>query len=307
MKKNRFILLILTVVLGSCGFDDEVVSYDYTSVYFYNQNYNRNIVVGEGLKLKAGIMFSGLINNNQARKVQFTIDPSVVTDATKTVLPSSYYTLSSSSEIVVPVNEEQGYVSIAIDSAAFLADPKALTGEYVIPFRLTSSTDVDSINAAKDYMVIAVSYWAKQHGNYYYSGKTIRKSGGTTVDTLVYENNTTILESIRALITVGPKTLKLVPDASAGSKDPANGKFSFNVEVPSLGGGQVTVSTGSGSAITIIPDGTSTYDEPTKTFYLSYKYNNGTYDCFATDTLVFRNRVRDIQADGQGVNEWRGF
>ena len=59
--------------------------------------------------------------------------------------------------------------------------------------------------------------------------------------------------------------------------------------------------------IAVSPDGDSSYDEETKTFYLNYRYNDGTYDCFANDTLVFRNRVRDMQSDGQGVNEWRGF
>ncbi|MCW0484252.1 BT_3987 domain-containing protein [Gaoshiqia sediminis] len=307
MRKNIFILLILSSILGSCGFEEEVISYGTTSVYFYNQEYNRNIVVGEGLDLKAGIMFSGLINNDQDRVVQYDIDPSVILDPSKTMMPANYYTLSGTSQFVVPKGEEQGYVEIEIDSTAFLADPKSLTGEYVIPFRLISSTDVDSINTAKDYMVISVSYWAKQHGNYNYSGQTIRKSSGVAVDTLVYENTSTISESVRELETVGPNMMKVIPDGTAGSKDPASGKFSFNVEVPTLGGGSVIVTTGQGSAIEISPDGSSVYDEASKTFYLSYQYNDGTYDCFATDTMVFRNRIRDIQADGQGVNEWRGF
>lgn len=307
MRKNTFILLILSSILGSCGFEEEVISYGTTSVYFYNQEYNRNIVVGEGLELKAGIMFSGLIDNDRDRVVSFVIDPSGDTDGTKTVMPASYYTLSSSSEFVVPKGEEQGFVEIKIDSTAFLADPKSLTGEYVIPFRLIGSNDVDSINAAKDYMFISVSYWAKQHGNYNYSGQTIRKSGGIAVDTLVYENTSTISESVRELVTVGPNMMKVIPDGTAGSKDPASGKFSFNVEVPTRGGGSVIVTTGEESAIEISTDGSSVYDEASKTLYLSYQYNDGTYDCFATDTMIFRNRVRDIQAAGQGVNEWRGF
>ncbi len=304
MRKNIFILLILSSILGSCGFEDEVISYGTTSVYFYNQKYNRNIVVGEGLTLKAGIMFSGLTNNDRDRVVSYVIDPSVVADGTKTVMPSSYYTLSSATEFVVPKNEEQGYVGIKIDSTAFLADPKSLTGEYVIPFRLTGSNDVDSINAAKDYMVISISYWAKQHGNYNYSGQTIRKSGSVT-ETLTYRNNSTISESIRELVTVGAKTLKVKADGTVGSKDPGNGKFTFNVEVPTAGSGEVVISGTSGSAIQVLPNGISTFNASSRTFYLKYKYTDGTYACEATDTLVFRNRIRDIQADGQGVNEWR--
>jgi len=246
-------------------------------------------------------MFSGLVNNGDERVVQFTIDPSVVTDGTKTVMSESYYTLSSSSEFVVPVNEEQGYVSIEIDSAAFLADPKSLTGEYVIPFRLTGSNDVDSINSTKDYMVLSISYWAKQHGNYYYSGRTVRKSS-TETDTVTYENDPTIIESIRELVTIGPNKLKVVADKSAGSKDPG---VAFNMVAPSAGSGEVSLSSDNGATIQVSGNGTSLYDADARTFYLKYKYTDGDFECEASDTLVFRNRVRDIQSDGQGVNEWR--
>lgn len=304
MRKNIFIVLILSAILSSCGFEEETISYGTTSAYFYNQNYNRNIVVGEGLNLKAGIMFSGLINNNKKRVVSFAIDPSVVTASGKTVMPANYYTLSSTSEFVFPVNEEQGYVDIKIDSAAFLADPKALTGEYVIPFRVTGSNDVDSINAAKNYMVLSVNYWAKQHGNYNYSGQTIRKSA-TATETLNYAYNKTISESVRQLITVGPKTMKVVADATTGSKDPGTGKFTFNLEVPSSGSGEVAISGTPGASIQVAGNGSSTYDGSKHTFFLKYKYTDGTYQCEATDTLVFRNRVRDVQSDGKGVNEWR--
>jgi len=304
MRKNIFISMILSIILGSCGFDEEVISYGTTSVYFYNQQYNRNIVVGEGLKLKTGIMFSGLIDNDKKRVVQFVIDPSLIVDNTRTIMPAAYFTLSSTSEFIVPKGELQGYIGIEIDSTAFLSDPKSLTGEYVIPFRLTGSGDVDSINSSKDYMVISVSYWAKQHGNYYYSGQTIRKSGSGT-ETLTYRNNSTITESIRQLVTTGPKTLMVKADNTAGSKDPGNGKFSFNVEAPSIGSGEVVISSASGASIQVTGNGISEYDAAKRTFYLKYKYTDGNFACEATDTLIFRNRVRDIQSDGKGVNEWR--
>ena len=196
MKRNIFLLLILPFIFSACGFEDEEVSLGTTITYFQNQEYNRNIVVGEGLKLKAGIMFSGLVNNPRNRVVNYVIDPAIVTNPAKTVLPSNYYTLSDATKFLIPKGEEQGYVTITIDSAAFLADPKAMTGEYVIPFRLTSTTDVDSINAGKNSMIVSISYWAKQHGNYNYSGRTVRKSG-TTTETVTYKYNPTISESIR--------------------------------------------------------------------------------------------------------------
>ncbi len=304
MRKNIFILLIFSVMLSACGFEDDPISVGNASAYFYNQTYNRNIVVGEGLNLKAGIMFSGLINNDRQRVVNFVIDPTLIEGSGKTLMPSSYYTLSSTSSFVIPQNEEQGYIDIKIDSAAFVADPKALTGEYVLPFLLTGSNDLDSISVAKNFMILSVSYWAKQHGNYNYSGQTIRKSGATT-EVLSYSNNSQVTESVKQLVTIGPKTMNVVADAVAGSKDPASGKFSFNVEVPSVGSGEVLISSVAGAAIQVTGNGSSTYDAATHTFYLKYKYTDGAYQCEATDTLVFRNRVRDMQDDGKGVNEWR--
>ena len=94
-------------------------------------------------------------------------------------------------------------------------------------------------------------------------------------------------------------------DPTATSKDPAKGKFTFMVEAPSTGSGNVTVSSDAGSAIAVQPNGQSTYDAASRSFILFYKYSDGGFECEATDTLVFRNRVRDVQADGQGVNEWR--
>lgn len=307
MRKNIFILLILSGFIASCGFDDEVISYGTTSVYFYNQEYNRNIVVGEGLNLKAGIMFSGELDNTKDRAVNYIIDESLVTDDALTLLPEEYYTLSDASKFLIEKGEEQGYVEIVIDSVAFVNDPKALTGEYVLPFRLIQSSDVDSINADKDYMIMSISYWAKQHGNYYYSGQTIRKQGGEVVDTLNYEYVSSNSESCRQLITVGYNTMQLIADESSSSKDPLVNKLAFYLEVPTLGGGEVAISNEPDAAIEISANGASTYDEANKIFYLNYKYNDGTYDCFALDTLEFRNRIRDVQSDGQGVNEWRGF
>lgn len=306
MKKYTFIIFIMAALFTSCGFEDEEIAFGTTSVYFYNQEYNRNVVVGEGLKVRPGVMFSGLLENNQDRVVSYEVDPSVISDASKTELPAEYYTLGDADKIVVPTGEFQGYLNVVLDSAAFLADPKSLTGEYVLPLRLTGSNDVDSINSAKDYMVISISYWAKQHGNYYYSGRTLRTSL-TESDTLIYENTSTINESVRELITLGANTLLVKSDATASSKDPGKGKFDFTVEVPTVGGGQITIGSDPESSIAVLPNGNSTYDAESHTFYLNYKYTDGDWECEASDTLIFRNRVRDIQADGQGVNEWRNL
>jgi hypothetical protein len=307
MKKYIIIVFVALSFLYSCGFDDIDAEYGTTVVLFWNQEYNRNIVVGEGLKLKAGVVLGGLLTNNEDRVVQYTLDGSLVTDDSKTILPASYYTLGHASNIVIHRGEFIGYLDIVIDSVAFLSDPKSLTGEYVLPFRITGSNDIDSINLSKDHMVVSISYWAKQHGNYYYSGTAVRKQDGAVVQTIEYKDNPSLANSIRKLETVGPNTLKVIADPSATSADPAKNKYSFYVSVASLGGGEVTIGADPASSIAVSPMGSSSYDHTSKTFTLNYTYTDGNQQVEISEQMVFRNRIRDVQADGQGVNEYRGF
>jgi hypothetical protein len=307
MKKYLLILFIAATVLNSCEFDDIDVSYGTTSAFFWNQNYNRNVVVGEGLKFKPGIVLSGLVANDKNRVVKYIIDPSLVTGSTKSILPSKYYTLGHPTDIVIKAGEFIGYLDVKLDSVAFLSDPKSLTGEYVLPVKLIGSNDVDSINASKNYMLESISYWAKQHGNYYYSGSAVKKTAGTTVSTVNYEDFKNTANSIRQLLTVNPTTLKIVADKTAPSIDPAKNKYSFYLSVSSLGGGNVVISSDPSSTIVVSPNGTSSYDEASKTFTLNYKYKDGANDMEISEKMVFRNRIRDVQADGNGVNEYRGF
>jgi hypothetical protein len=303
MKKYILIFFATAAILSSCHYEDIEPSYT-TIVLFWHQEYNRNIVVGEGLKFSPGIILGGVIDNEKDRLVKFVIDPSLVTNPSKTVLPASYYTLSHPTDIVIKKGDHLGFLNVKMDSAAFLADPKSLTGEYVLPIRITGSNDVDSVNAVKDHLMMYISYWAKQHGNYNYSGQAVKKSGGTVVETLQYSDFLNVANSIRSFTTVGPTTLKLGADMTSASKDPAKNKYSFYVTLASLGGGNVTISSDPASSIAVQPNGVSTYDAANKTFTLNYKYIDGVNEVEVSETMVFRNRIRDVN-NGQGVNEWR--
>lgn len=305
MKKYILIATILLGVFHSCGFDDEEIVYPYTSVILPYQTYNRNIVVGEGLELNIGVIFSGVLDNKQERTVTYTVDPALVNIAGQYELPQSYYTFGDS-EIRVPKGQLKGYLPVKIDSVAFLNDPKSLTGEYILPLRLVSSSNIDSINRAMDYIKLSVSYFAKQHGNYTYSGK-ITKSDGINNTVTNYTNVSTVTESYRLLKTVGPTKMQVVADKTSTSADPAKGTYSFIIDVATHGGGEVKITADPASAVVISPDGESSYDVATKTFRLNYTYSNGGFTYKVSEELVFRNRIRDVQTDGLYLNEWRGF
>lgn len=306
MKLNRiFVLLPVACALWSCGFDDEPIQFDYTSVYFVNQAYNRNVIVGEGLAFKPGVQFAGVIKNNAERLVKYTVDASLV-PAGKTALPEDYYTMEgNNSTIVIPKGQMKGYVQFRLDSTKFVGDPRSLTGEFVLPLRLTDLSGIDRITENKGTMLLSLSYFAKQQANYTYSGssdKTVIATGATT--TVNYANNPTLTASFRLLHTVGPDLLRMEGDKAANT-EPVLGATTFYVKVPVYGGGDVTIMADPVCPVAVEPNGTSTYDEATRTFTLRYKYTRDGADYTAVDVMVFRNRIRDKQSETEYINEWR--
>ncbi|MDR2472232.1 MAG: DUF1735 domain-containing protein [Tannerella sp.] len=301
MNKKLYILLLTAAFgLASCGFEDTDIVYDYTSVMFPYQDYNRNIIVGEGLSLDLGVTFAGVINNKKDRLINYTVDPTLINDASKTPLPAGYYSCATS-QIIVPKNELKGYMRITLDSAAFLADAKSLTGEFILPVRLLESQDVDSVSPYLGVIRIAISYYARQHGYYTYSG-SVTKGGAASVQ---YANNATLTDSRRFLNTVAPDRMRVVADAT-NKDDPANGVYSFIVQAPVTGSGAVSIIADDASPLEVKPDEASSYDADTKTFTLNYSYTltDGTA-CKVSETLVYRNRIRDVQPNGLYINEWR--
>lgn len=301
-KSLIYSLAIATFVFAGCGYDDDIVEYPTKAMLFTYQEYNRELVIGEGLRFKLGVVFAGLEKSDRDRKATYEIDPSLVPDGC-TLMPSDYYQCSDPSEIVVRKGELKGYMPVTIDSLKFVSDPVSLTGKYVIPFRLVTA-DSDTIPAGKDYMVLHLKYLAKQFGYYQYSGKTI-EAGGETVN---YHSISTETTSVRQLVTVGPTTLRMIADPYGTAADPAKAKgFSMLLDVSTSGGGVVIINSDPKSGVVVTANGESTYDVSTKTFILRYKYVAGGKEYTAEDILKFRNRIRDDQGNGIKINEWEGF
>lgn len=293
----------LATLLSSCTFEDQEITIGKAVVYFVNQQYNRNLVVGEGLKMNVGVNLAGMAENKVDRAVTLEVDPSLVPEG-ESLLPEGYYSFPQGLTVSIPTGALEGYCPVQLDSTAFLADPEALTGKYVLPLRIAKLTQVDTITLGKEFICLNISYYAKQHGNYYYQGVTTR-NGATE---LSYRNDPATTASVRTLTTVGPTRFVVGADESALSADPGKKAFTYVIDVPTLGGGEVTLSADPKSAIAVSANGSSSYDEKTKTFVLNYRYTlkDGTA-CTACDTLSFRNRIRDVQTNGLYLNEWRGF
>lgn len=323
--KKILIFLALILVASAC-YDDYVLDYEYESIYFPYQHDVRTFVVGEGMKIKFGIALGGVRENNRDRVVQYQLDNSLVSPATLALmqgsastyiknsvgdpdtepgfqlkaLPSDYYTLSDDSKIVIEKGQHSGTVTVIPDSAAFLADPETLRATYVLPLRLIGTDAAgDSILTEKDFTVIGLKYENMLFGNYWHGGVTVEKDpAGNVVNTTTYYTTIPSAEAqVWRLKTVGPFALTIDGVSDISSSDVPEMKIT-------LSGGDIQVSAMPGATFNVEPDGTSVFNQSKllqdRKIFLNYKYVNGSGNtCYATDTLTFRNRVRD------GINEWQ--
>lgn len=303
--------------MSSC-YDDYLFDYDRNAIYFANQIDVRTFVVGEGMKFSVGATFAGEQKNQVDRNVKFILNSSLVTPAilsqmkgstyshiksatsslsTLVPLPDNYFKLSDKETIVIKKGWHIGKIDVIPDSALFLSDATTLEPTYVLPFYITNA-DADTILESKRYSVIGVKYENKLFGNYWHGGAAIVKRPGKSDTTYLYKTTIPVPENkIFKLTTTKPLELAL-----NGYLDQSTGKKEMLL---TLTGNNITISNIVGSTHIIVPDGQSTFNDAkllqNRKIFLKYKYTNQgngyTYHC--TDTLTFRNRIRD------GVNEWQ--
>jgi hypothetical protein len=313
MKKITTIVLLLSVALTSC-YKDYIEDFDYSAIYFPYQTDVRTFVVGEGMKIQVGAAFAGMRENRQDRVVNFKMDNALINadilavmktaaayikDAVASVttlklLPAAYYTISDNSKMIIKAGNHSGSVIIKADSAAFLKDTTTINPVYALPFYIVSA-DADSIRAAKRYAVVGLKFENMLFGNYWHGGVTVVKdSTGKVLKTTNYFTSIPTPEiKIMNLKTVAYNALvtNKISDQAGSMKITLNGT-------------NVIVSQANGSKVVVQPDGASSFNRPKllqdRKIYLKYKYVNPDKTVsYATDTLTFRNRIRD------GVNEWQ--
>ena len=317
--KKILAFIILSVAMVSC-YDSYIYDFTYTSIYFPYTMDVRTFVVGEGMKFEVGAALGGVRENTMDRNVSFVFDNTLITPALLTnmkaasqpyiknpatpvttllPLPANYYTISNPNTMVIKTGEHLGTVTIKPDSVTFLRDSlKTMYSTYILPFKITAAQS-DSIKYNKKTNTVGVRFENMLFGNYWHGGAArVSKYNQPTVDsaTIVYRwavND--IASKIWTLTTAGPKTLY------------TNGYYNLTTTKNELKlvlkGTSVYVSSATGSTNTYLPDGASTFNRSKllqeRKIFLKYKFvvKNKTYYC--TDTLYFRNRLRD------GVNEWQ--
>jgi len=170
--KKIVLVMIMAVLLAGC-YDEFRLDYPYTTVAFSGVTGNsstagvlgRTVVKDEGLKVDIGVYLAGVLENKEERWVRFEIDPSILTGTPYELMPADYYTLSNSNTFTIPKGSYIGRITVTLDSAKFVGDPKSLEKIYAIPFRLTE-TSVDSILEPQSTKIFQLSYINHYEGWY---------------------------------------------------------------------------------------------------------------------------------------------
>ncbi len=135
-------------------------------------------------------------------------------------------------------------------------------------------------------------------GNYWHGGKTVKVSPTNVVDTIKYY---TAIPSPELKVWILKTTAPFELTINGYSDKTSTTKQELKI---TLAGNNIIVSSAAGSTYTYLPDGESTFNRAkllqNRKIFLKYKYSDAAgNNYFATDTLTFRNRIRD------GVNEWQ--
>lgn len=310
MKKSILFLASLMVFATSC-YEDYVRDFDYSAALIAYQYDLRTFVLDEGEQFKVTVALTGVMQNDQDRNVELTLEPSLlegslanltntamtsgnyvaqtIKDAgltQMTLLPENYYTIEGLNGLCIKKGSHTATVTLrATDEMR--NDPKVFAPYYALGFKITKA-DVDQIPEGKDFAVIAVKCENRFYGTWSRSGKIVSYDAAGQQTGVDYTAKSLSDESCYTLTTVDGETLNV--NRVAGTS--GSMKFAFN-------GNDITISSEDGTVA-----GTGKFDGSkllqNRKLYLDYSVTAADGSRKAvTDTLYFRNRTRD------GVNEWQ--
>ncbi|TXK48148.1 DUF1735 domain-containing protein [Pontibacter qinzhouensis] len=330
MKNICFKLVVLLAILTSCDNQEWVYpDYEYQTTYFAYQYPVRTITLGEDVfdtsldnQYKFQIMATtgGVYDNKKDITVGVTVDNSLSNNLLFNpngtgiqAMPGNYYKLVSD-KIVIPRGKLIGGVEVEL-TPAFFADPLALKNTYVIPMRMTSVENADSILsgtplvvnpnrvvagdwgvAPKDFVLYAVKYINPWHGFYLRRGKDVvaGKNGNTALNqTIVREQQYVENDEVVKLTTQSLSQIAypVIYKDSEGRNIEVNLILTFDEQ------GNCTVSSAS-TAYTVTGSGkfvkkgekNSWGNTDRDALYLDYKVDFDQMQITSTDVLVMRNR-----------------
>jgi hypothetical protein len=331
MKRVFFISIILIVALTACNKEWDFPDYKFSTVYFPYQAPVRTLVLGEDLydntldnqhkflimatmggvyENKKDITLTVALDNSLAQRLKFgsSNGDDVV------AMPANYYILPQDMKIVIPSGKVMGGLEVQLTDA-FFADPRAIKNTFVIPLKITSVMNADSVLrgtstktspdprnagdwgvAPKDFVLYAVKYVNPYHGAYLRRGVDEVKgnNGNTALDTSVIYHNTFVeKDEVASLFT---KTLTQ-DTISLNAKTKGNTNVPFRLLLNFDNTGKCTVSAPATATYTVsgngefVKKGDMWGNEKRDVLHLKYMVTFGTTTHNLTDTLVMRDRA----------------
>ena len=322
---------ILLSILTACNKDWEFPDYKYTTVYFPYQSPVRTLVLGEDVfdntldnqkKIMIMATMGGVYENEKDVTIDFSVDNSLAqnlkfgtaTGDNVIAMPANYYSFPKEMKITIPSGKLTGGVEVQLTDA-FFADPRALKNTFVIPLKINSVINADSVlvgksnvsspdrrkaadwaTAPKDYVLYAVKYINPYHGVYLRRGKDeVKGNGGNTAldTTLVYRKTFVEQDELSNIYTksLTQDTLSLnTRNRGSSANVPFGLVLTFNTN------GDIAVSTPSSASYSVtgtgkfVQKGDMWGNEKRDVMHLNYKVAFGTTTHNFTDTLVIRDR-----------------
>ena len=310
MKKILIVSLIVSALFASCKNEDwEFPDYEFQSVYFAYQGPVRTITFGEDVfdtsldndrKCEIMAVTGGVYKNKSDITIGVQVDNSLAsnmafnTGGDILAMPSNYYSLASD-KIVIPKGKITGGVQVQL-TEAFFADPLSLKNTYVIPLRMTSVKNADSLLAGKDYVLYAVKFVNTWHGNYLRRGKdvVVGKGGNTSLNKTIVRHKQYVEDD--EISTLKTKSLKDI-EFPVVFKDQNNQNITCRLLLSFDDSGNCTIInsdntfTASGSGKFVKRGEKNSWGAKDRdALYLNYQIDLTDIHITSTDTLVMRDR-----------------
>ncbi len=327
MKKILIILTLFSVLVSCENQENEFADFNYTSGYFPYQYPVRILVLGDYIydntndnnhKFLISAAMGGVYANTKDRVFDIALAPElcnkVLFESTKDtvrLMPSSYYTLSSSNKLTIPAGEVNGNIEVQL-SDAFFNDPLAVKNSYVIPVKLIGSADVDTVLQGKttkanpdprvagdwtilprNFTMFAVKYINPYHGKYLHRGQsTVKDASNNAIEKTVYRQKYVVDDEVWSLVTTGRKQVSVT-----GTVRSTIVAGTLNMLLDFSDNGTCTIKEEAGSAFTItgagkfVDDGDEWGNKKRDAIHINYQFTSGANTYSATDTLVVRDRA----------------
>jgi hypothetical protein len=307
MKKLALLTICGLIALTSCNQEKIFPDYKYQTVYFAYQYPVRTITLGDDVNVNTDLdnqykcqiyaATGGVYYSKNDVNIDVAVDNSLLGNGMLfgaggnqiLPMPNEYFSLAAN-KIVIPKGTLSGGVDVQLTDA-FFADPKAIRNTYVIPLRMTGVQNADSILSTKNYILYAVKYINKWHGNYLRRGKDVIT--GSVNQTLVRRQQYVEKDEVIHLPTHSLKQLELPVTVKDNDGNNVNFKILLSFDnadkctITSLTQG-ITAS-GSGSFVKK-GEKKSWGNVDRDALYIQYEATLSNMKVATTDTLVMRDR-----------------